>query len=352
MASQRFLLLFLIACGGGGNSGDLPDAVAVDGDPNIDMPGQPGACAYTEAADATNNTSPTAETTGISVTGATAICGKLHNGHFNAGTGAVDIDTFKVSVPANSELLVHLTGGSFAGVQRVAVQVLNATGSQLINNGIVEGDHGTASVRLATGDYVFAAVAANNADIAAPIDYKISIVPDQPATRCAKVTAAANFTEANDGAANNGNDVVSFDQGADPPTSLTPNAADNPEPSAVTAAAGTKYRISGSAANVAALDSYKDKDTYLFTTGATTNQLSVRLNWAATNVDLDFKIYPATVLLSVTGGLLIGNTEDEFQTFAVKPNSQYWLWVGSDAMSPTTAASAYDATICAETFTP
>jgi hypothetical protein len=57
-------------------------------------------------------------------------------------------------------------------------------------------------------------------------------------------------------------------------------------------------------------------------------------------------------LLSVTGGLLASNTEDEFQTFAVKPSTQYWLWIAADAMSPTTTASAYDATICAETFMP
>src|SRR5688572_9432428 len=112
MASRRFLinsLLFLGACGGGGNSGDLPDAVAVDSDPNIDMSPQPGACAYTEAADATNINTAGAETTGISYTASAIICGKINNGHFNAATGAVDVDAYKVTVPANSELLVHIT---------------------------------------------------------------------------------------------------------------------------------------------------------------------------------------------------------------------------------------------------
>jgi hypothetical protein len=277
MASRRFFAnaaFFLVACGGGGNSGDLPDAVAVDSDPNIDMPPQPGTCAYTEAADATNNTAASPETTGISFSGPVAICGKINNGHFSSG--AVDVDRFKVAVAANSELLVHLTGAGFDGLQRVAVQIVSSNSMQLFNNGIVEGDHGTASLRLAAGDYVIAVVAANAADIAAPIDYKVTLLPDQPATRCAKV-ATANFTEANDGANNVGNDVITFDQGADPQTKLTTNATDNPEPSAIAAAAGTKYRISGSSAIVTPIiGSYRDKDTYLLTTGPTTNQLSIR----------------------------------------------------------------------------
>lgn len=350
MSSRRFLSLFVLAaCGGGGNSGDLPDAPPGSDGPPVDTI-QPGACAYTEAADATNISTPGAEATGIMYSAATAICGKINNGHFNSGV--VDIDAYKISVPANSELLVHISATGIDALSQVAVQVLSGNGMRTIANGIVQGDHGTASVALPTGDYILVAGARNAADIAAPIDYKISLVPDTPATRCAKVTAAANFTEANDGGGNIGNDVISIDEGANPSTKLTPSAADNPEPTALTVAAGTNYRLSGSSAVLTAVDSYKDKDTFLFTTGATTTQLSVRLNWAVTNVDFDFLALPAGSVASIGAGLAISNTEDEFRTFAVKPSTQYWLWVGAYKDSTATTASVYDATICAETFTP
>jgi hypothetical protein len=350
MSSQRFFLLFLMACGGGGNSGDLPDAVAVDSDPTVDMPVQPGACAYTEAADATNNNAPGAEATGIMYTAATVICGKINSGHFNAGL--IDVDAYKINVPANSELLVHISGTGIEPLTQVATQVLSSNGMQPIANAIAQGDHGTTSVRLATGDYILTAGARNTADIAAPIDYRITLIPDAPATRCAKVTAAANFTEANDGGANIGNDMISIDEGASPSTKLTTSAADSPEPTALTLAVGTKYRITGSSAALTPVDSYKDKDTFLFTTGATTTQLSVRLNWAATTVDFDFLVPPAGSASSIGAGLAISNSEDEFRTFAVKPNSQYWLWVGQYKDSTATTPSIYDATICAEAFTP
>jgi len=345
MGARRFVLhsLFLVGCGGGG-SGDKPDA-AVDAPTQIDGPVTPG-CAYTESADGTNNTSPSAEAT--NVTAPNSICGSVNNGHFNMNI--VDIDTYKVTVAADSDLLVNVTGTGLSGLARVVIQVGSTAGMQK-NLGIVEGDHGTVSVRLAPGDYVFAVTGLNAADITAPIDYKIAIVTDTPATRCAKVTAAANFTEANDGGQNNGNDVLSVDEAANPATRLTASTTDAPEPSNVTANAGTNYRITGSSAAVDPADDYEDRDTFLLTTGATTNQLSVRLNWASTTVDFDYKFLPAGSTISVTGGLATANTEDEFQTFAVKPNTMYWLWIGAYD-GATGQPAIYDATICAEAFTP
>lgn len=352
MSSRRFLaLLFLAACGGGGGSGDSPDARDPDsGGGAIDMAPNPVTCAYTEAADATNNTSPTAEATGVSAAAPVALCGKVNNGHYNGATTAVDIDTFKVTLPAEADILVHLTGAGLSGLQVARLQVGTTAGMQR-KLAVFDTDHATLSVHLPAGDYVFAVTGFNGADIAAPIDYKVVIVPDQPATRCAKVTAAPTFTEANDGAVNTGNDMLTVDESSDPTTNPTPGNTDNPEPTAITTAAGTSYRIGGSSADVDLPDDYEDRDTFLFTTGATTNQLSVRLNWPSTTVDFDFKVFPANTVLSVAGGLATKNSEEELETFAVRPNTQYWLWVGAYD-GATGQPAAYDATICAETFTP
>jgi hypothetical protein len=343
----RYLWLVLAACGGGGSSGDKPDAPdGVIDAADIDAPDNMITCAYTEAADATNTNAAGAEPTSLTFgTQKTSICGKINNGHFNASTGAVDVDAFKITVTAQTGALVHLTGQA-GGLQIVALQVATGTG-QLLALGTYEGDHATTSVRLPAGETTLAVVAVNAADIGAPIDYAITIVEDKPMQRCPKSTAAP-YNEVNDGAQNDGNDIYRFSQTADPQTSFTAQA-DAPEPSGVTANASMSYLLHGSSANVNPNDDYQDRDTFAFTTGATTTQLSVRLNWTATTVDFDFKVYPMMSLVSIGAGLKTSNTEDEFHTFAVKPNTQYWLWVG--AFDGATALPAtYDATLCAEAF--
>ena len=349
MGRSRFVVVFLIACGGGGSSNDTPDAASdVDVFVQLDAPVVPG-CGYSESADATNNTSPTAEATGVAFTTASSICGTVNNGHFTSGA-IVDIDTYKFSVTADSDLLVHLTGTGLETLGRVVIQVGSTAGMQR-NLGIFEGDHGTVSVRLPVGEYVVAVTGLSGADIAAGVPYRLALVADAPAARCAKVTAAATFTEANDGAGNIGNDMITIDEAANPTTKLTVSTADNPEPTGLTTAAGMKYRLAGSSGNVDPADDYEDRDTFAFTTGATTNQLSVRINWASTAADFDFKVFPVANVLSVTGGLASSLVEDEFQTFAVKPNTTYWLWIGAYD-GATGQPTLYDATLCADAFTP
>jgi len=346
------VVLFLAACGGDGG-GNKPDAPGIDIDAavEIDAPGTTATCSFTEAADATNNTSPGAEATMVAFAGTkSSICGSINNGHFNMTQRSVDNDAYKFSTAADTDVLIHLTGTGVETLGRVVLLVGTTTGMGR-NVGLFEGDHGTVSVRLPAGEHVVAVSAFNQADITAAIPYKLTIVTDMPATRCAKVTAAASYTEANDGAANDGNDVILFSQAANPTTSLTTSATDAPENSGIMAAPGTNYRITGSSANVNRTDDYMDRDMFAFQTSATTTQLSIRLNWTATTIDYDYRLFPMGSLLTVTGGLLTANTEDEFQTFAVKPSTTYGLWIGAYDGS-TGLPAAYDATICAETFTP
>ena len=344
-----YVVMILGACGGSGSDTKTPDAPDnPDIDAAIDAPPGMVTCAFNEAADATNINTPGAEATNVMFSGTkTGICGQINNGHF--ANMSVDIDAYKFATAADADLLINLTG-NVGALTRVVVQV-GTTGGQSRNVALFEGDHATASVRLPAGEHIVAVGAFNGTDIAAPIPYTITLVPDAPATRCAKVTAAANFTEANDGATNNGNDMISVDDGASPPTRLTVSPADNPEPTALTLASGTNYRITGSSAAVDPADSYEDRDTFLFTTGATTTQLSVRLNWTSTSADFDYRVFPPASTLSVTGALTTGLVEDEFQTFAVKPNTMYWLWVGAYD-GATGQPTAYDATLCPETFAP
>ena len=345
-----YAVVILGACGGS-DSDKTPDApVTGDIDAAIDAPTGMVTCAFTEAADATNINTPGAEATNVTFSGTkTAICGQVNNGHFNMTNMLVDVDAFKFATAADADLLINLTG-NVGSLARVVVQVGTTTGASR-NVGLYEGDHATASVRLPAGEHIVAVGAFNGTDPAAPIPYTITLVPDAPATRCAKVTAAANFSEANDGAMNNGNDMITVDDAANPSTRLTVSTADSPEPSGLTLASGTRYRITGSSAAVDPTDDYEDRDTFLVTTGATTTQLSVRLNWASTSADFDFRVFPPMSTLSVTGALTTGLVEDEFQTFAVKPSTAYWLWVGAYD-GATGQPTAYDATLCAETFAP
>jgi hypothetical protein len=138
---------------------------------------------------------------------------------------------------------------------------------------------------------------------------------------------------------------------------LTALATDLPEPTNIVTAAGTKYRLSGSSAAVQAADEYTDRDTFLIETGADTDQLSIRLNWTGTTSDHDFMVFEENTITDIASGTLIGNTEPEFVTFAVKPATKYWVWTGTydtleDGTTLPTLPAPYDVSLCAESFTP
>ncbi|HEY1550214.1 MAG TPA: hypothetical protein VGG28_20440, partial [Kofleriaceae bacterium] len=127
-----------------------------------------------------------------------------------------------------------------------------------------------------------------------------------------------------------------------------------PEPSGVGVLDGQNYLLAGSSANEAAIDDYLDMDTYLLSTGANTDQLSVRLDWATSGVDLDLYVFPATHTLPIlTSAAKSTTTLDEFGTTAVTPNTQYWISVGAAATDTTVAdlPATYGITVCGEHFT-
>ena len=165
---------------------------------------------------------------------------------------------------------------------------------------------------------------------------------------------AADYAEANDGTGT-GNDMVDADFTKTPSFAATASTTDAPEPTALTVDTTKNLHVTGSSAALAAgADQYLDRDTYEFTTGAATKpavdppQLAghdgrPRLRGVRRGRRDRSRPYATSTLTA--------NAEDEFQTFAVKPSTKYWLWVGAYKGS-TGAPTAYDASLCGSTFTP
>ncbi len=343
------------ACGDDTHKKPTPDAFQFqDAPPDSSMP---PACDYTEAHDTTNDynlmTGFTPEETAIAFNGTTkTICGTINNGHFSSTYGSIDIDDYKFSVTADTDVIVTLTGSGLQNISSVGIFSVDSTQAR-VGGGYFFSDHAVFSAHLAAGSYEISAEAYGNADIATAIPYKLKIAKDMPLTRCPHVTGTPSFVEANDGALSTANDTVSVNY-ANSPSYATTTPGTTPEPTNLTLAAGTSYLVTGNSAMRVATDSYLDKDTFQVTTGATTNQLSVRLNWASTTTDFDLLVFTQGTYnppIAISAKMMLG--EDEFLTTAVAPNTTYWIWVGA-YMSSTIGASGspYDLSLCAENFTP
>ncbi len=307
-------------------------------------------CDYSEMADATNSSVPNAESSGLTFSSSRIVlCGKLDTGHYSSTTQLIDADGIAFNVAADTNVIVHLVGTGVAMPDRTVVQILKKGVNELFGFGVVEGDHASLIFRLPAGnDYVAAVYGLDTAATSTAIDYKVLISADT--ARCPAKTGGADHAEGTD---NGANDVIDFTQNANTQSTLTTSGADAPEITNLTIASGSSYLLTGNSSNVDPMrDDYKDHDTYAFTTGATTTQMSLRLKWPSTSTDLDYRIYPVPTgdPESIAGGLDVSSAEEEYETFAVKPSTTYWLWIAADDTS--TAATAYSATLCGETFTP
>jgi hypothetical protein len=344
-------LLGLFACCGD-NHHNHSDAHELDG-AVIDAPVDAFVeCNYTEAHDTTNDylEDPTAiEETNIDFApGDTrTICGTINNGHYDAAFGSVDIDNYGVTLTHDADVLVRLTG-SAQNISSVGIFAVTDTGGAA-GGGYYLGNHAVFSQHLAAGHYQFSVEAYDDHDATAPVPYKARITTDNPEMRCPDLTAAANYTEAGDGATNDGNDIVAIDYSATQSFVLT-GAADVPEPTNLILGV-TNYRITGTSASVSGQGSYYDRDDYLITTGATTNELAIRLKPGSAVADMDYYLFAENRVNALgNSSATIGLGKEEFATFAVNPNTRYWLWAGkligtgSDASTNTT--SIYDFSIC------
>ncbi len=320
----------------------------VGDDAPIDTPPPPPGCDYGELADLTNDftvSNNASETTNLVLDAPVTICGSVDSGHFDAGAGVVDLDGYAVHVSARTAFRVELSGDA-AALASLQVRVIDS-GLEVVDAGTYRGNHVAFGSTLIAGDYQLAVVASDAADIGAAIPYKLRVIPDP--TPCAAVTAAATYTEANDGPQDDRNDVVSV-QFAPDVRALTASANDNPEATGIVTAAGTDVRISGTSADVDAADDFRDRDTYLIETGAATDELAVRVDWTGA-ADLDVLVFPENTTAEIASGTSIQPVGPETTFFPVLPSTRYWVWVGSFDSS-TTLPVDYDITVCPSTYMP
>lgn len=341
-------ILVLVGCGSDSVPPDLTDA-APPIDVLPDLPTPPAGCDFGELADPTNDYTlgnGVPERTDLTLGQTTVICGRIDNGHVI--DQSVDIDTYKLAVTARTPILVSLgfPGGTPPALGSIAVEIREET-TQLLESGVVLGSHATFQSTLRAGNYLVIVTASNPTDITTPIDYKLRLTTDSP-DRCARVTAAAAYTEQNDGPQSDRNDVVDVHYTPDT-RALTAANNDDPEPTALTTAAGASVRISGTSAAVDATDEFKDRDTYLIATGAH-DELAVRVDWTG-DADFDFLLFPENTVAEIGRGSSVGKTAPETNTFPVLPNTNYWLWVGSYDSSAGLPIN-YDISLCPTLFAP
>ena len=343
-------LAAVAACGDNRHEGHPVDAAV---DSVIDVP--PDAfveCNYTEGHDLTNDYLAVAhafEETDIKfATGGTrTVCGTVNNGHYDSANGSIDIDNYGITVTEATDVLVRLTGSGTA-ISSLGVFIGDDNDVGLVGSYYV-GNHAVFSTHLAAGHYHFSVEAYDDHDAAASVPYEMRITTDVPDNRCKHVATAADYTEAHDGVLSDSNDVVAIDYNNFPTRELTGSLTDVPEPTNLVLGTTRNYVVEGISASTAVHGSYFDRDTYLFTSGADANEMTVRLNWPGAS-DLDFYVFQEGI---VSTSLARAETrhagEGEFATFAVKPMSRYWLWVGADNTSSGLPV-VYDATICPSKF--
>lgn len=347
---RQLAVVVVAACGGG-------HASTVDASEPVDARPKPAGCDWGELDDRGNDITQhtgVAEPTDVGFQTRAVLCGAIDTGHRDATSGAVDLDAYRVAITADTDVLVTLTGAGLESLARVRLSAFDVGSQQAVATASFVGDHGVFAAHLPAGNDDIAVVAEDGADLAAPIAYRIVLATDAPQTRCATATATADYTEAADGAANDGNDVIAIDYSATPNIALTAATTDAPEPTALAIASATTRRISGTSALTAVHGSYIDRDTYAIATGPTANQLSLRVGWpglpdAAT--DLDVFLFAVDDVLPIGGAARSSTSGPEFQTFAVRPNMTYWMWIGAFSGS-TGQPLTYDVTLCGETFAP
>lgn len=333
------LLIALASCGGD----DATTAVdAAVGDASGGGDAGPGDC-YRELADVANATTP--EPTGLVVGGpATAICGTVATDH--PGPVELDRDRFEVTMPNPGPVVVRISAPGAAGLARLQLEIESPGG--LVTRARVVGGVGVAIAALPAGAHVLTLVATG--DGSAPIPYRVTIGPDEPAARCPLGAIAPDYVERDEAAAGHrANDVVTVH--TQPlATAATALASDAPEVTGRAVSSGGRAVLAGLSADVApAGDDYHDRDTFAVYTGQTTNFLEIRAAWAAA-ADLDVYVFEAdrpddplgTPAAAVVGELVVT---------AVKPATLYWIWIGGATRSAALPAN-YTIAVCGAELTP
>jgi hypothetical protein len=291
----------------------------------------------------------TVEVTAQSLSTGVSICGQVDASHFAAQTGVVDVDSYSFVLPQAAEVFVSVEFAADLSARDIEL-VVSGTG---VTNHRVRAAAKDAStwLELGAGNATVSVVTRSASSLAKPIHYVIRAVVDDLSARCARVSEAdadRSYTEAKDGAANTGNDVLL------PSLALeeqlpTASATDEAEAANLLPRAGQRVLISGSLASVdhGAGASYLDGDAYLVRPfGA--DQFTLRVDWAGSaTANLDLWVFAADDFRAVAHATATNNTGPELMTIAVNRSTDYWVWVGA-AKGSTGLPQAYDVTICGE----
>jgi hypothetical protein len=313
--------LALVACGD--NRAPPVDPI-VDAGP--DATNFPAGCDWVEQSDVTNDftiSNFTSEVTNLVLSQSATICAQVNNNHRDPVGGTIDVDGFELTLTVPAQVFVTFVGPA-GTLDSVDVSIMEAD-DLIIDHGGFLGTHAAFQTALIPGTYQLGVVAKAAADIAAPFDYKLRVVVDTPDTRCPASTATAAYAEQSDGPQSDRNDVLDVSYAPDVRALTTVNN-DDPEDTGVVTATDNVL-ITGTSADVDAADDFKDRDTYLVTTGAH-DQLTVRIDWMG-DADFDFLLLPEDSTVELASGSTVGKTAPELATFPVLPNTRYWLWVGS-----------------------
>lgn len=366
MTRTRQILLFLGACGlfacGGDDDGGI---VIADSGPTVDSgPDANLGCGdYEEASDGSNNPfaeGGAAESSGITFAAGDTkvVCGVVDPAQADDAFGVVDLDGFDFDVGEGAPLRVVLRtdGADQLGGLLLLLQWVdeNGDGHSFGAGGYAEGYALATSGQEVAGTWrLVVAAFPGETPPAASIDYQLEIV-ERPA--CDAAAGDADYTEANDGAKNHKNDMVSVTWANDPSFKATRSTTDVAEPTGLSLDVGTPVHLHGTSADIAANDDYHDKDAYALTIGEGVNELDVRVTWAdGTDVDMDALAFIAGMPeAELTGGnvAFASSTPDDLGTARVPGGVDMWLWVAAYNEAATDLPQDYDVTICPRTFTP
>jgi hypothetical protein len=289
-----------------------------------------------------------AEATAQSLGTGVSICGQVDTGHFVTQTGVADVDSYSFVLPQAAQVFVSAEFAADLSAQNVEL-VVSGTG---VTNHRVRASAKDAStwLELGAGSATVSVVTRSVFSLAKPVHYVIRAAVDDLNARCAKVSKAdadRAYTEAKDGAANTGNDVVIPSLALDEQLP-TADTADEAEAANLLPRTGQRVLISGSLASVdhGAGASYLDGDAYLVTPfGA--DQFTLRVDWPGSTANLDLWVFAADDFRAIAHATGTSKTGPELMTIAVNRSTDYWVWVGA-AKGSTGLPQAYDVTICGE----
>jgi hypothetical protein len=298
-------------------------------------------CDHTELDDVADGAAPEVTHLTLGADGRT-VCGNVDGGHYDSLTKIVDVDRYRVTFAGQDALAVELEPLDGAdALSRLSVQIFDtAADPRLVADQAWDPayDHGAFASELAPGDYAVVVTARAAGDIAGgTIGYRVHAAP----VRC-DPDAHASYTEADEA----GNDALKVDEEDTP---IVAAAAGTAEPTNLKLSLYGHYMVAGTATAGATVGNYVDSDTYAVTTDRDVDELTIRLDWTGI-ADLDTMVVDADTLAIAGLGVVTSTTSGELATFAVKPQTRYFVWVG--AFMGSTGSTPYALTMCANQMVP